>query len=176
MNKKFLINILGSLFIFLISFIIHNLYEIFPNTITAIFSPVNESVFEHMKLFLTSYTIWLIIKHKIYSYYNIKENNFLIKEVITMIINIIMFLIIYLPIYYNFGENLLVTLLIYFLTILISNTINYFVRFKKDYKYLKVIGITLIILMYITTTYFTYNPLKNSFFIDPTNNSYGLNK
>ncbi len=93
-----------------------------------------------------------------------------------MIINIIMFLIIYLPIYYNFGENLLITLLIYFLTILISNTINYFVRFKKDYKYLKVIGITLIILMYITTTYFTYNPLKNSFFIDPTNNSYGLNK
>ena len=32
------------------------------------------------------------------------------------------------------------------------------------------------IIIYITTTYLTYNPLINNFFLDPISNSYGLNK
>ena len=81
--KKKIIQIISMIFIFLIGFIIHNLYEWCPNIVTLILSPVNESVFEHMKMIYTSYIIWIIVKHFILKKYNIKENNFLLKELLT---------------------------------------------------------------------------------------------
>ena len=170
MNKK-IITIISMIFIFLIGFIIHNLYEWCPNIVTLILSPVNESVFEHMKMIYTSYIIWIIIKYFILKKYNIKENNFLLKELLTFL-----FLTIYWPIYSKFGENMLVTLTIYLVTIIISQILNYFIEFKKDSNVLNIISLIVIFLIYAFTTYLTYNPPICKFFLDPTNNSYGLNK
>ncbi len=164
------------IFIFLIGFIIHNLYEWCPNIVTLILSPVNESVFEHMKMIYTSYIIWIIIKYFILKKYNIKENNFLLKELLTFLFNITLFLTIYWPIYSKFGENMLVTLTIYLISIIISQILNYFIEFKKDSNVLNIISLIVIFLIYAFTTYLTYNPPICKFFLDPTNNSYGLNK
>lgn len=164
------------IFIFLIGFIIHNLYEWCPNIVTLILSPVNESVFEHMKMIYTSYMIWIIIKYFILKKYNIKENNFLLKELLTFLFNIALFLTIYWPIYSKFGENMLVTLTIYLISIIISQVLNYFIEFKKDSNVLNIISLLVIFLIYAFTTYLTYNPPICKFFLDPTNNSYGLNK
>jgi len=174
-NKK-TINIFGTFFIFLIGFIIHNLYELFPNFITIILAPVNESIFEHLKMIFTSYMIWIIIKRSILKNKDIKENNFLFLESLTALFNILIFLIIFIPIYNYFGENLTLTLVIYFVTIALSQTINYFIELKKDYKSLNILSFIAIILIYISTTYLTYNPPKTELFLDPINNSYGLNK
>ena len=164
------------IFIFLIGFIIHNLYEWCPNIVTLILSPVNESVFEHMKMIYTSYIIWIIVKYFILKKYNIKENNFLLKELLTFLFNITLFLTIYWPIYSKFGENMLVTLTIYLISIIISQVLNYFIEFKKDSNVLNIISLIVIFLIYAFTTYLTYNPPICKFFLDPTNNSYGLNK
>ena len=164
------------IFIFLIGFIIHNLYEWCPNIVTLILSPVNESVFEHMKMIYTSYIIWIIVKYFILKKYNIKENNFLLKELLTVLFNIARFRTIYWPIYSKFGENMLVTLTIYLVTIIISQILNYFIEFKKDSNVLNIISLIVIFLIYVFTTYLTYNPPICRFFLDPTNNSYGLNK
>lgn len=174
--KKKIIQIISILFIFLIGFIIHNLYEWCPNIVTLILSPVNESVFEHMKMIYTSYIIWIIIKYFILKKYNIKENNFLLKELLTFLFNITLFLTIYWPIYSKFGENMLVTLTIYLISIIISQILNYFIEFKKDSNVLNIISLLVIFLIYAFTTYLTYNPPICKFFLDPTNNSYGLNK
>lgn len=176
MNKKILINIIGAIFIFLIGFIIHNLYDWFPNIFISIISPVNESIFEHIKLIFTSYIIWLIVKYFIYKNNNLEENNLILKEVITTLFSIILFLIIFLPIYNKFGENLFITLFIYFISITISQILNYFITIKKESRILDIIGVGIIIIFYIITTYLTYKPPINDFFLDPTNNSYGLNK
>lgn len=175
MNKK-RITIISMIFIFLIGFIIHNLYEWCPNIVTLILSPVNESVFEHMKMIYTSYIIWIIIKYFILKKYNIKENNFLLKELLTFLFNIALFLTIYWPIYSKFGENMLVTLTIYLISIIISQVLNYFIELKKDSNVLNIISLIVIFLIYAFTTYLTYNPPICKFFLDPTNNSYGLNK
>lgn len=174
--KKKIIQIISILFIFLIGFIIHNLYEWCPNIVTLILSPVNESVFEHMKMIYTSYIIWIIVKYFILKKYNIKENNFLLKELLTFLFNIALFLTIYWPIYSKFGENMLVTLTIYLVTIIISQILNYFIEFKKDSNVLNIISLIVIFLIYAFTTYLTYNPPICKLFLDPTNNSYGLNK
>ena len=175
MNKK-IINIIGTIFIFLIGFILHNLYDWFPNFITIIFAPINESIFEHIKLMLTSYMLWIIIKSLILKKYDLSENNFLFKELLTVIFEIVLFLAIFVPIYNKFGENLMITLLIYFITISIGQILNYFITFKNDHKSIKILSFIAIIIIYLITTYLTYKPLITGFFLDPTNNSYGLNK
>ena len=48
------IKIISILGIFIISFLSHFIYQIIPNFITSIFFPVNESIFEHMKIIFTS--------------------------------------------------------------------------------------------------------------------------
>lgn len=174
--KNIKINIIGTIFIFLIGFILHNLYDIIPTPITAIIFPISESIFEHVKLIFTSYILWIIVKNSINKHYNIKENNYLFKELLTTIIEIVLFLLIFIPAYKTFGENLILTLLIYFITIVITQIINHFITFKNDHKYLKIISTIVIILTYIIFAYLTYKPPINDFFLDPRNNSYGLNK
>ena len=44
------LKILGVILAFFLSFIFHSVYDLFPNFITSIFFPVNESIFEHMKI------------------------------------------------------------------------------------------------------------------------------
>ena len=73
------IKILITIIIFILSFPIHFIYNIFPNFITSIFFPLNESIFEHMKIIYTSILISSIIEYLIYKYKNIKVNNFIIS-------------------------------------------------------------------------------------------------
>ena len=57
MNLKKL-KVINIVIVFLLSFLAHNLYKWFPNTFTAIFFPVNESIFEHMKIIATSFLFY----------------------------------------------------------------------------------------------------------------------
>ena len=47
LNKKFVI--INIVLTFAMGFLVHNIYNWLPNVVTSIF-PVNESLFEHMKL------------------------------------------------------------------------------------------------------------------------------
>src|SRR5574344_2891478 len=131
MQKK----IISSTLIFLISFLVHNLYKWSTNSLTLIFSPVNESIWEHMKMIFTSYILFLIIKYLYYKIKNINTNTIVFNELILSLINIIIFLILYLPIYYIFGENLIVTLIIYFISVFITRQF----QIKKDLNFLSLI-------------------------------------
>ena len=85
--KKKIIQIISILFIFLIGFIIHNLYEWCPNIVTLILSPVNESVFEHMKMIYTSYIIWIIVKYFILKKYNWDDVAIKTREVLNSLVS-----------------------------------------------------------------------------------------
>lgn len=162
--------IYSSIIIFLLSTLVHSLYDLFPNSITLIFSPINESIWEHMKLIFTSYILFMIIKLIYYKIKKINKKNTIFKELTLSIFNIIIFLIIYLPIYYIFGENLIVTLSIYYLTILLTR----FIKIKKDLNLS--LSLLIITIIYILFTYLSYNPILIDIFKDPLNNTYGLNK
>ena len=67
MNKKFVI--INTILTFAIVFLVHNIYKWIPSVITTIF-PVNESLFEHMKLIfispvISSLSIYLFYKKKL---------------------------------------------------------------------------------------------------------------
>lgn len=171
--KKY--KILSVFIIFLLMFPLHYVYDKFPNSLTSIFCPVNESIWEHLKLIFTSYMIYGIISYFVYIKNKIDVNNFIFDLFITSIINIIIFLIIFIPIYNVIGENLVVTLSIFFVTEIITQFISYFILKKDNIKYLNIISFILIIVSYIIFGYLTYNPIKTELFFDPINKSYGIN-
>ena len=69
--------IIGVVIIFILCFIFHFVYELIPSKITSIFFPVNESIWEHMKLIFTSVVVYGIIDYIILNKFKIKYNNFL---------------------------------------------------------------------------------------------------
>lgn len=167
------IKIISIFIIFLISFITHNLYEWIPSFFTSIICPVNESIFEHLKMIFTSYMFWMIIELILkYKYKDL--NNVISSNTFTAIFNIIVFLIIYLPIYYLLFENMFINLSVYFISLVISYFINYMIALKNNDKLLNIISIIIIIVSYIIFATLTYNPLKKDIFLDKQENIYGI--
>ena len=132
---------------FILCFFIHNLYNKFPCFLTSIFSPVNESIFEHMKLFLTSLTIITIFDYFIFKYKKINFNNIFLNLFLTIIFSIIFYLLIFIPIYNNFGENFIFTIILLFITLCLSQILSYFAYNLKKYNHLNYISLVFILFL-----------------------------
>lgn len=169
------VTILSIFMIFLFSFLYHNIYVYFPNTITSFLFPVNESIFEHMKLIFLSYLSSSIIEYIILKKNNLNLDNFKTSLLISMLFNIIFLLIIYTIIYLTLGHNLIITLVTYFITIVISKYISYKILISnKSYKFINKYFYVIILLILLIFIYLTYYPPKNILFIDKMNNKIGL--
>lgn len=167
--KKVIIN---SIIIFGISVLIHSFYNLLPNDFTLIFFPINESIWEHMKMIFTSYMLFLLIKF----IFNKLDKNDLSATVISSIFNIIIFLIIYIPIYKLFGEKLIITLIVYFITIFLSNILWSKITNKKINKNINNLFGIAILVVYLIFTYLSFYPLNNNIFYDNENNKHGVHK
>lgn len=162
--------------IFIISFISHYVFELYPNILVSIFFPVNESIWEHTKILFTSILIYQAIDKIILNKHEIKYNNFYLQSFITAIISIPIYLAIYLPLYHLIGENLFISILIMLITYIIIEIISYYLLKQKEYNIPNYIITTLIILTYIIFIYLTYNPPQNYIFYDIKNQSYSIKR
>ena len=167
---------ISPIILFLISFPIHFLYTLFPNIITSFFTPVNESIFEHMKLFITSLSIVTIFDYFILNKKNITFNNIFLNLFLTIVFSIITYLIIYIPIYNTFGENIIFSIILLFIILVISQIISYFIYNIKELELLNYVSILLVISICVIFTYLSYNPIYNYIFFDTINEKYGIDK
>jgi len=167
------ISIIGM---FIISFLAHFAYDLFPNVLLSIFFPVNESIWEHMKLLSTSIILYGAIDYILLKKNNIRFNNFKSQLFFTSFIVIPIYLIFYLPIYNLMGENLFVSILIMIIVYAIIAYISYKMVLSNDFKLLNMISVYLIIIMYFIFTYLTYFPIRNYIFFDTSENKYGINE
>ena len=173
MNKRFVF--INAILTFAVSFLVHNIYKWLPSVITTIF-PVNESLFEHMKLIFISPIISSVI---VYWFFRKKDkiiNNYLFGLIVSIIFNIIIFYLVYLPVYYSVGQSMFMTLSIYFITIVMSNYLYYLIIEMKNNHKLNIISFFVIVVIGGILTYFTYNPIKIDFFRDPITKVYGIPK
>lgn len=172
MKKMYIIN---TFLIFGLCFITHFIYDKFPNDFTALFFPVNESVWEHMKMLFTTILLFHGIE-LIYLYFKqIKTNNYILATFISALISIPIYLVMFLPLYYTIGENMIITFIILFITIGIIEYINYKIQSKEHIKYGNIIGIVGIIMSYIIFGILTYNPPRYDLFFDTEEEKYGIN-
>jgi len=174
MNLK-TIKIIGVFAIFSLCFLFRFLYDWLPNSLFSIFFPVNECIWEHMKLIFSSYVFYGIFDYLLIKKNNIKYNNFLIQLFLVPIIGIILYLIVFIPIYNKIGENMIISIGLLFIIIIIEQIISYFILQFKEIKYQNFIGIIGIILIYIIFGYLTYKPIENYIFYDTVKDKYGIN-
>lgn len=171
------IKLVAVLGIFLISFGAHFIYDLFPNVLFSFFFPINESIFEHMKIIFTSTLLYGIIDYFLLRKNNVTFNNFSFQLFFSAISSIVIFLLIFLPIHYLFGESLIVTLIILFITYIFSQIISYILLKHPDLGILNKLSLVLIILVYINFIVLTYTSDKDDFFYDTySNSSYILNE
>ena len=175
MNIKNL-KILGVIITFVLCFPLHFLYDKFPCFITSIIAPVNESIWEHMKILFTSILFSGIIQKIIVKVKHLPYKNICISNIIAAASSIPIFLIIYLPIYYLIGEVLFVTIFIMFVVIVISQIITLcIINIKKDLK-MENLAILFTIIIYILFGLLTYFPPEITLFKDPITLTYGIKK
>ena len=152
------------------------MYGWFTNNLFSIILPVNESIWEHMKLIITPVLIVSIFEYIIYKKENISFNNFIFSYAIAILIGIISYLVIYIPIDDIFGHKAFIAILLLFIIFIFIEIISYYIMNKNNIKYSNCIGIILIIIMYIIFGYLTYNPIHISLFYDYINKHYGIKK
>lgn len=174
MSKKKL-KVLGVIFAFVLCFALHFLYDFIPCFITSIIAPVNESIWEHMKILFTSIIISGVIQKIILMKKNIKFNNICFSNFIGALFSIPIFLLIFLPINNLIGENIVVNITLMFIVIVISQLISLFIMNRQDYKFEK-LAILFVIMVYVVFGFLTYYPIKSDLFLDKSNHTYGINK
>lgn len=162
--------------IFILSFICHFIFDLFPNILFSIFFPVNESIWEHMKIIFSATIIYSFIDKLILKKKNVKYNNFYLQLFISSFFGIIIYLIIYLPIYNIINENIFVSISLLLIVYIIMQYISYKIMTLKDLNIPSYIFCILIILVYFIFAYLTYKPINNYIFYDTKNEVYGIKK
>ena len=171
--KKFIF--INTIAIFLLCFLTHFIYDFFPNNFFALLFPVNESIWEHMKMLFSTIMIYGMIEYIIYIKLRYDVHNFLFSLVIRGFLSIIIFLVFYLPIHFILGHSMVITLILLFLAIFIVEMISYFIKQRKNNIFLNRLSIFLIIVLFVIFGYLTYCPFKNFLFYDSVHNKYGIN-
>ena len=170
------IKIIGIFVSFVLSIILHFIYGLLPNTIFSVIAPVNESIWEHMKLIITSSIIFSIFEYFIYKKKDITFNNFLLSYAISSILGIILYLFIYIPLNDIFGHKIYIAISLLFLIFIFIQVVSYYIMRYKNISYGNEIGILIIIIIYFVFGYFTYHPPKINLFYDYLNKAFGIIK
>lgn len=125
--------------------------------------PINESTFEHLKLFFYPFILTSIIEGLIYN----EKLDYLIAKRGFIISFIMLFEIVYISIMTKiFGINTFINISSYYILMLISYIISF--KLNNDSKVIKIGGYINILLWVIAFFYFTYYPLNTNIFIDPS--------
>ena len=167
--------IINTISIFILCFLFHFIYEIIPSTLTSIFFPVNESIWEHIKMVYSAIIIYGFIDYIILRKNNIRFNNFFTSLFISAISIIPFFLIIYLPIYNIIGTKFIINILVMLIVIILSQIISYYILKKNENKKIDFISLLLIMVSFVFFSYLTYHPPKTKLFYDINNKKYGVN-
>jgi len=170
------IKIIAILGIFIISILAHFAYELFPNIIFSFIFPVNESIWEHMKILFTSTLLYGIIDYILLTKNKIKFNNFPFQLYFTAFLIIPTYLVIYIPLYKLLGENIIISITLMLIIYSLSQYISYHILKEKELKILNILALPIILLIYLGFIYLTYNPPNNYIFYDTNNQKYGIKK
>ena len=174
LNLKKMI-IINSIVMFAIAFLVHFLYNWIPNNIVAIFFPVNESIWEHMKMLYTTVLLSSIVEYIILKKNNIVYHNYLLVTYLKSILIIPLYLIIFLPLYYNLGENIVIAISVMLISMVLINILGYYLLQTNEIKYQKIISILLIIFTYIIMGILTFKTPHMDIFFDTHQEKYGIN-
>lgn len=155
------------IFLFLLSFLWHFMYDWFPCALTSIFFPVNESIWEHMKIIFYCLFIGGVLEKK--------GNNYYLNILVKPLVGVLFYLIIFIPLYPIFGESMFISLSLMLFTYIIMELLGIKIS-KQEELNIKALPIIIIILISILFSILTFYPLHNFLFFDSVKLGYGILK
>ena len=165
--------IIGFLFISLSGTFLHFLYDLSNhNKIVGVFSSVNESVWEHIKLALTPAFLYSLIDGYFYGYYN----NYFFAKLINILSIIIVMPLLFYGIKFLLKRNIpIINILIFFVTVFISEFSMYKLLLICPVSYFtKYISLVLLFILFACYLLLTIFPLEHIIFKDPMTKKYGF--
>ncbi len=165
--------IINTIFICIIGIILHFTYKLSNNNrIVALFSAINESTWEHLKLLYFPMLITTIIG---YIYYKNIYPNYLCIKTEGILLAIIFTIIFYYTYIGILGYNIsLFNISSFFISTIIEEYYTYkYINTKTCSNVLSTIILVLLLILFII---FTFNPPHINLFIDPINKTYGVNQ
>lgn len=173
-KKLFKYEITGFIFVSVVGTLFHFLYEwLNYNKIIALFCPVNESVWEHLKLLFFPYLIWTVIEYFLLSR---KENYFSskIKGILCGNLFIVTFFYTYSGI--TGKTSTFIDILSFFIGTALSFTVSYEImrNSKRGSRAGEIISIILFTAIAGIFFLFTFIPPLIPLFEDPQKFTYGI--
>lgn len=172
LRKWFLIAVVFTL---VIGSLLHFVYEWSgKNELVGIFSAVNESTWEHLKMIFWSSIIFSFVD---YFFLGKQYPGYFVAKAISFYTGITLIVTLYYTYTGMFGEHFLwVDLLIFAISAIASQYICYHTMsaIKSSGLYLQLFYIIVIILLFLAFALFTFSPPRIPMFQDPLTGSYGI--
>ena len=163
--------IISTIIIMVLGTLLHFVYDwTNNNVIVGVISPVNESVWEHLKLLFYPMLLMLIVG---YCYKGKNIPNYVCSKVIGIIVSVLFTVIFHYTYSGIIGESIeLVDIGSFFVAVLLGQYISY-KKMKSSYDCNKTLSIAILLIMFICFTVFTFFPPRINLFKDPIENLYG---
>ena len=142
------------------------------NMLVGLFSAVNESTWEHIKIALTATFVWSLVDGFLYG----KLNNYFFSKTISILILIVLIPLIFYGFKWLFGKSyFFIDILIFYIVIVISQMIFIKSLSLPEVSYLvNYLSIVFLFIIFGFYMILTLMPLKNFFFKDPITKKYGI--
>ena len=167
-------NILGFVFVSIIGTVNHFVFEWSNESVIAgIFTPINESSWEHLKLIFFPYLVFSIIQ---YSFFG-KSKSLAFSKAIGVTVGMATILAIFYTYSGIIGKNIdTINILSFFIGVSVAFLVDSKMQKSSTFDdlYYNVIGISLFVLLTIMFVLFTFAPPLIPLFKDPISDTYGI--
>ena len=163
----------------LLGVFLHFAYDLSSdNTVVALFAPVNESVWEHLKLIFIPFTLFSII---FYFYTKQKFSNILLVTLLGNIAGMfIVTILYYLGTKIFSSDNMIYNIIIYAIGMIVAYLVIYLgiynIVFLEETKNSSIIGACALALLFTVFVVNTFSPIKINITQDPITKTYGIHK
>lgn len=165
--------IIGFLFVSILGTFFHFTYKLFnKNKISSIFSAVNESTWEHIKMALSASFLLGIFEG-----INLPINYFFAKSISIIIVILLIPILFYGYKMFTKKSYLVIDILIFYIAVFVSQYLYYYIINNiKEIFVLNYLGCIILFIIFAFYLLLTIYPLKNELFLDPITKKYGVNK
>lgn len=174
MTKILKWEIWGAVFISSLGILLHFVFDwTGQHYLVGVFSSVNESVWEHLKLAVVPTIVWLLMERKALK---MEARNFFFAKGVGLLAMPILIVVLFYSYMAIWGNNLLaLDITIFFLAVIVGQFISYKImkapEFSQKYNKVSIISSVILITLFVIFTYF---PPKFFLFRDPVSGGYGI--
>lgn len=174
MSKILKFELLGIVFISVLGSLLHFTFAWLNKFwLIGIFSAVNESTWEHLKLAVVPAILWIILESKVFK---LKANNFLFAKVAGTYLIPIFIVVLFYSYTAILGYNFLVfDISTFVVAVIIGQIVSYKImlcrEFSRNFDFIWALSLAVLFLAFVI---FTFYPPHNFIFLDPASGLYGI--